>query len=308
MYPLEILRTCASNDFSNGLNSSFASSVNYGCDEVFGNMNAKEGVNQFPAPVELGGKTPIRTGFQSYSSMGNLEPNSWISTNSVNVSTDNPYSSGHFSNELSLSLATSQPSAINGSHVPDQCSEGWSILTSNIRVQISSSNTGNTCSNCKLFTRESRPVEFFNQWDQGWGKLPFGSSYPMEGRMCLMGPDGSPNVDSRFEVRVDPVQKRALEAKKTQLLTLLQVVDDRYNQCLDEIHTVVSAFHAATELDPRIHARFALQTISFLYKSLRERISNQILAMGAPIDSGGARETKDLLKLPISKSNGLSSN
>ncbi|KAF2304116.1 hypothetical protein GH714_027349 [Hevea brasiliensis] len=123
IYPLEVLRTYVPNDFSNGLNSSFASSVDYGCCEVFGDMNAKEEINRFAAPVEHSGKTPIRTGFQSYSSIGTLEPNSWISTNSVNVSTDNPYASCHFSNELSLSLATSQPSAINGSHVPDQCSE-----------------------------------------------------------------------------------------------------------------------------------------------------------------------------------------
>jgi hypothetical protein len=68
-------------------------------------------------------------------------------------------------------------------------------------------------------------------------------------------------------------------------------VDERYSQCLDEIHTVISAFHAATELDPQIHTRFSLQTISFLYKRLRERISNQILAMGAHLDSGDTIET-----------------
>ncbi|KAF2542488.1 hypothetical protein F2Q68_00028983, partial [Brassica cretica] len=32
-------------------------------------------------------------------------------------------------------------------------------------------------------------------------------------------------------------------------------VDDRYSHCGDEIHTVVSAFHAATELDPQLHTR-----------------------------------------------------
>lgn len=102
MYPLEVLRTYVSDDFSNGLNSSFASSVNYGCNEVFVHMNAKEDINRFPAPVELAGKAPLRTGFQSYSSMGNLEANNWISTNSVNLSADDPYRSSHFSNELSL--------------------------------------------------------------------------------------------------------------------------------------------------------------------------------------------------------------
>src|ERR1043165_8483180 len=49
---------------------------------------------------------------------------------------------------------------------------------------------------------------------------------------------------------------------------------------------VVSAFQAATELDPQLHARFTLQTMSFYYKSLRERISNQILALGDRTDLG----------------------
>ncbi|KAJ4870314.1 Homeobox protein ATH1 [Raphanus sativus] len=81
-------------------------------------------------------------------------------------------------------------------------------------------------------------------------------------------------------------QRRALEAKKTHLLGLLQMVDDRYSHCVDEIHTVVSAFHAATELDPQLHTRFALQTISFLYKNLRERISKKILMMGSVLERG----------------------
>ncbi|XP_010447305.1 PREDICTED: homeobox protein ATH1 [Camelina sativa] len=82
------------------------------------------------------------------------------------------------------------------------------------------------------------------------------------------------------------LQRRALEAQKTHLLDLLQMVDDRYSHCVDEIHTVVSAFHAATELDPQLHTRFALQTISFLYKNLRERICKKILAMGSVLERG----------------------
>ncbi|KAL0739351.1 hypothetical protein Bca4012_015561 [Brassica carinata] len=81
-------------------------------------------------------------------------------------------------------------------------------------------------------------------------------------------------------------QRRALKAKKTHLLNLLQMVDDRYSHCVDEIHTVVSAFHAATELDPQLHTRFALQTVSFLYKNLRERISKKILMMGSFLERG----------------------
>lgn len=70
-------------------------------------------------------------------------------------------------------------------------------------------------------------------------------------------------------------------------------MDNQYSQCLDEIHTVVSAFHAATELDPHIHAHFALQTVSFLYKDLRERISNHILAMGSNVNGPWSEEEKE---------------
>ncbi|KAL6528809.1 alpha,alpha-trehalase ath1 [Orobanche minor] len=76
-------------------------------------------------------------------------------------------------------------------------------------------------------------------------------------------------------------EREAVAARKKHLLALLQVVDDRYNQCMDEIHTVTSAFHAVTELDPDLHARFVLPTISFMYKNLRERISSHILALGS---------------------------
>ncbi|CAG7886449.1 unnamed protein product [Brassica rapa] len=88
-------------------------------------------------------------------------------------------------------------------------------------------------------------------------------------------------------------QRRALEAKKTHLLDLLQMVDDRYSHCVDEIHTVVSAFHAATELDPQLHTRFALQTVSFLYKNLRERISKKILMMGTVLERGKEKSQED---------------
>ncbi|KAF2543007.1 hypothetical protein F2Q68_00028979 [Brassica cretica] len=67
--------------------------------------------------------------------------------------------------------------------------------------------------------------------------------------------------------------------------------------CVDEIHTVVSAFHTATELDPQLHTRFALQTISYLYKNLRERISKKILMMGSGFRER-QREVSRRLNLP----------
>ncbi|XP_051151423.1 homeobox protein ATH1 [Andrographis paniculata] len=73
---------------------------------------------------------------------------------------------------------------------------------------------------------------------------------------------------------------RDAQSKKKHLMSLLQLVDDQHSQFLDEIHTVVSAFHAVTELDPNLHAHFALPTLSLMYKNLREKISCHILAVG----------------------------
>ncbi|XP_050215407.1 homeobox protein ATH1 [Mercurialis annua] len=278
MYPLEVF---GNYNFSNGLNSSISSSMRYGCDEVFGNVNAN----------------------------------------------DHVYGRCNFSNELSLSLATSQPSAINGTQIPDQCSEiSCSDVTrhcfkeSIVGSELSSSDSKELSLSCgsygagqfsqvisgsrylqvmqeilaqiARFSLENFDPMIFSAGGIKMGSnMSFSSSRPMERGMRLIGSD---DVDEGFESQIDPaLQKRAMEAKKTQLLTLLQVVDDRYSQCLDEVHTVVSAFHAATELDPQIHTRFALQTISVLYKGLRERISNQILAIGA---HEGAHETEGSLE------------
>ncbi|KAL8254386.1 hypothetical protein R6Q59_032607 [Mikania micrantha] len=94
--------------------------------------------------------------------------------------------------------------------------------------------------------------------------------------------------NNKFDHRFDPVlNSYGIKEKKKHLLALLEMVDERYNQCLDEIQTVISAFHAVTELDPQIHACFALRTVTFFYKNLRAKLSNHILSMGAsfnPLD------------------------
>ncbi|RAL37984.1 hypothetical protein DM860_000678 [Cuscuta australis] len=90
------------------------------------------------------------------------------------------------------------------------------------------------------------------------------------------------------------------ETKRKHLLALLQAVDDRYNQCMEELHMVVYAFHAATDLPHTIasapsttplHPHLALQTVTLWYKNLRDRIGTSILAMGS---HGGASEEKFL--------------
>lgn len=217
----------------------------------------------------------------------NVRSNGWISLNasselSLSLATTEPGVGSRTnipekSSEISISNATKEPSLGYGLRrpvYPDQCSNlisGSRYLQGiqEILAQIASYSLANLDFSTETRTRTNRP--FFST--QG---------------MQMTSPNELPGLDRSFSSQTESAsQKRAAVANRTKLLSLLQVVDDRYTQCLDEIHTVASAFHAATELDPQVHARFALQTISFLYKNLRERISNQILAMGASFDTVG---------------------
>ncbi|XP_039164229.1 homeobox protein ATH1 [Eucalyptus grandis] len=226
----------------------------------------------------------------------------WISSGNLNIHMGCAYFPPNSSNELSLSLASSKSSIINLPNISDQCSEisnaGASHHFSNERRAYKSGL--NSCNNKELsLCSASYGAPQLSQLIAG-SKYLSGiqeilaqiASYSLENlnKVSYVSSGlGSGTSKSQFssDCRVDEGQelevfgqRQEAEAKKAQLLTLLQVVDDRYNQCLDEIHTVISAFHAATELDPKIHTRFALHTISILYKNLRERISNYILAMG----------------------------
>ncbi|OWM86577.1 hypothetical protein CDL15_Pgr015612 [Punica granatum] len=219
---------------------------------------------------------------------GNLDPNGWwVSSEGMNIRPGNPYFSPNPTRELSLSLGTSQPSAISSANVMDQQSE----ISNNEMVDQTSCDS----QDISLQFRPYRPMQF---WELISGSKYLGAiqeilaqvaSYALENLDSVsylsggLGAGISNTVSSSCQdvFMVEPVGKvREIEGRKTQLLNLLQAVDDRYNQCLDEIHTVISAFHAATELDPKMHTRFALQTISILYKNLRERISSHILSMG----------------------------
>ncbi|KAF5748310.1 hypothetical protein HS088_TW04G00262 [Tripterygium wilfordii] len=310
MFPPQVLRNY---DCSNTSNPTFDTHVYYGHGEAH---------DKVPNTSVVPEKTLLRPGFESFSSMGNMDLIGWIPSNGVNVDVDNPYGSCKYNNELSLSLATSQPSVISGISITDQCSEVrcsemtrgclegtrlGSEQTSCCGKELSLSFSSNRTAQYSQVISGSRYLyviqeilaqivsyslenlghkRFFTGGIRAGENAPLSSRFSFEGGMPFMGYDEYPDANSMFEVEMEPAaRRRAMEAKKNQLLTLLQVVDDQYNQCLDEIHTVVSAFHAATELEPQVHARFALQTISSLYKSLRERISNQILAMGAHFDS-----------------------
>ncbi|KAJ4913768.1 Homeobox protein ATH1 [Raphanus sativus] len=194
-------------------------------------------------------------------------------------------------NELSLSLATD---------VSDECS-GMSLCAATKYTRIPSEQAS---SSTKDVSNNVSQVIFGSKYLHSVQEiLSHFATYSLNGiennPQCYFSSRGteSEGTNSAYENLNEFLdggsQRQALEAKKTHLLDLLQMVDDRYSHCVDEIHTVVSAFHAATELDPQLHTRFALQTISYLYKNLRERISKKILMMGSVLERGKEKSQED---------------
>ncbi|AES59277.1 putative transcription factor Homeodomain-TALE-BEL family [Medicago truncatula] len=276
---------------------------------TFGDNNSY--VNKFLKAQE----SNVGTEFMSYSPIGNIDPNGWQSSNVANL-TNLAYSSSNCSNELSLSLATSPTSV--------QCSE---ISCSDLTHSMNGTRSGleqASCSSMELSMSlgNDKHVKFspailgsrylaviqeilvqiatfsFENLDEinysGSGVRGRGNKSTSSNttkRRIGINRDESPMSEAYAD---SSLQRHAVESKQSQLLMLLQMVDSQYSQCLDEIHTVVSAFHAATELDPQIHAHFAVKTVSRLYKDLRERISKHILSMGSNFNSSWSEEDKEL--------------
>ncbi|KAL8499095.1 hypothetical protein ACS0TY_022172 [Phlomoides rotata] len=249
-------------------------------------------VTRFVSSQELVGRVVGRNEAPPVEPSGSYVQNTWGGLNS------NSLGSSRFSNELSLSLATSQPSVFL-----EQCSE-----TSLHNRQMVSKRASCSSRNVTLSSSSYKPPQhttllsgsrFVQAMQEILAEI---AGYALENvdDGVNVSRRGYQAIDSTNDIEEDGMavfqnkllQERNAEANKKHLLTLLQLVDDRYNQCLDEIHTVNSAFHAVTELDPNLHTRFALRTISFMYKNLRERISSHILAVGAHLNEGETREDK----------------
>ncbi|KAL3500690.1 hypothetical protein ACH5RR_039783 [Cinchona calisaya] len=313
VYPLETPRISVLND--NSQNPSAQNAEPTGA-------STKWDFNNFVAHPELAGMVMGRTGLQPFEPMMNLNPNEWITSENDNLDSDSPSGSSRLTKELSLSLSTLNTSTVSRTSIQDQRSQ---ICNSSSTYERCLGSEQTSCSrNLSLSFGSYRPVQL-SQFLSGsryihvmqeiladiatysLGSLDLmkspaigledrvdasisSSCTAVEGYPSALSDDFS-DASNSIRYQIDPiVQGQELERKKKQLLALLQVVDDRYNECLDNIHTVISAFHAVTELDPPIHARFALQTISFLYKNLHERISNHILAMGTYSSQGVARK------------------
>ncbi|XP_020224338.1 homeobox protein ATH1 isoform X1 [Cajanus cajan] len=287
-------------------NSLAASFEDCGYNEVPSKWNA----NKFPKAPEIDA-----TVCQPCSSIvGNLDPDEWPSANVANMS-NHAYHSSNFSKELSLSLATSttagqclEVSCSNVTPCVDGTMLGLEQASCSSSRELSMNMGGNKYVQFSPEVLESRYLvgiqeilaqiarysfENLEQLNYSAASNRSGgnkstSAFSLKRRILI-----DHNANSVYEARAEsPLQSHATESKKGQLLTLLQLVDNRYSQCLDEIHTVVSAFHAATELDPQIHSHFALQTISILYRDLRERIINYILAMGSTFDNSCSEENE----------------
>uniref|UniRef100_A0A1D1ZF00 Homeobox protein ATH1 n=1 Tax=Anthurium amnicola TaxID=1678845 RepID=A0A1D1ZF00_9ARAE len=88
-----------------------------------------------------------------------------------------------------------------------------------------------------------------------------------------------PSGEIRSHDRMDfLLQREEPKTKKTELISMLNMIDHGYDKCMDQIQNVVTAFREATNSsNAQLPARFALRSISILYKNLRERITSQLL-------------------------------
>ncbi|KAL0297226.1 UNVERIFIED_CONTAM: Homeobox protein A [Sesamum radiatum] len=268
-YPFEFAQTAVACNSSNVVNSSFET-MSYGYEGVPFDTSTRWDFSKFINPPEPVGRVT-----------GSCPLSEWMVTEQEALNS-NSRGSSRFSNELSLSLATSEPSVVHGSSILEQCSESSSGVTS-----YSLHNTHDRVHAMQEILAEIAGYALENIEQMSYSANRIGDGVNVSFSSSLDG-------ENTFMYQNNILQERTAESKKKHLLALLQVVDERYNRCLDEIHTVTSAFHAVTELDPNLHARFALPMISFMYKNLRERISSHVLAVGAHISKGEATEETSL--------------
>ncbi|KAF5201013.1 Homeobox protein ath1 [Thalictrum thalictroides] len=284
-----------------------------------GPLDGRWGFEGFLGPQELTGKSHIQAVCPPHRFIGSSSQHELDASNTSNTSLNHTYGYYIPNSELSLSLATCQPSLTNVSTVLDQSSElSCSAVTdrSLCGTGFSSERSSDNRNGLSLNLSYYKPVHFSHllsgskylnvvqqiltdvtnyslenvEYQSGSLENPSNLLYSSnwrEDRVTIAV--GSDEPYSSVETR-SIMQRQNVEAKKAQLLILLQAVDTKYNQCLDEIHTVVSTFNAATELDPQTHTRFALNTVSLLYKSLRQRIANQIMMIGEAFNNCGRED------------------
>ncbi|XP_073129577.1 homeobox protein ATH1-like [Henckelia pumila] len=292
-YPLQYPKTTVPNNSSNLVCSSFEN-MNCGYGSSPFDANTKWDFHKFTNPV-LFGTSVGRNGTEISA------PNEWLGMNSC--------SPGVSHSELCLSLSTCPRSVAPGTSIQEQCSEMSSVTSYALHGKhVGIEQTSCSSDNLSLSSNSDKPLQlsllsgsrFFQAIQEILAEIAryallsysstcihngISSSCPSGRRISAL--DFSDGNDRGCGVIFqNKLIQRGAEAKKRHLLALLEVVDDQYNQCLDEAHTVISAFHAVTQLDPNMHARFALPTISSMYENLRERISCHILEISSNLTEG----------------------
>lgn len=240
LYSSEVLSDFVSND--NNSNSRFPATMNCGQD---GFITNQWDIHKFSAPLELIGKTSDF--HQPY------DPNGWISPdNNASLDTVQSYGSSKFNNELSLTLATSQPSVITEMIIPGQCSNSSCSAvphnSSNDETMLVSEQTSCNSEDLSLSFGSHRPLQLsqvilgskylsgvqeilaqiasfslekidHSSYLMNSGSLA-GSNTPFSS-MSLM----DSTLDGRLEGETDPgLQRRAVETKRARMLALLQMV------------------------------------------------------------------------------------
>ncbi|MQL84505.1 hypothetical protein Taro_017012 [Colocasia esculenta] len=345
--PTEEIRTFISNNSCNTFNSSLSASDNcaYGVEDDTELLVSKRDMNMNSQNFrwncdEMMGQQVLlsrtmTTVRPSYHVMSSSDA-AWIPSKST-LNSGDQYTYCMPSNELSLTLGSSQLSIMNIRNIPDQCSEiscsGITQVTSKdnryrdaTELQVSSQflrhsendvglgmglemrhnlpssedlsldcgSSGHVhFSHLMLTSRylnvaqqilaEVTNYALENQSDlndslariESETRDPFSSISQGESPDELQHPSGETKSQSHMELLL---QRQIPKTKKTELISMLQMIDQGFNKCMDQIQNVVSAFREATNSGTApLPARFALHSISILYKSLRERITSQIL-------------------------------
>ncbi|KAK1367879.1 Homeobox domain-containing protein [Heracleum sosnowskyi] len=293
----------SNNNFDTG-RSSRGTFGNHGDEETHANIRSKRNLHNIVAP-QFAGPVPERTEYEPFRIVGNMDQSRWISAENKSMSSDYTSGSSKYSNELSPSHSISQPTVVCTTF-PEHCSEiscsGSEQASCNINnfspnfsyqpVQLSCLLSGSRfLTGLQEILSELATYCFGNPGSLSYFASRTGSRINVP---CFSSQDAERsytrmNPDSSHDGNYLTVRGQDVETRKN-LLDLLQMVDNQHNHCLDEIHKVISAFHSVTELDPHIHAHFALQTVDTLYKNLRERISKSVLALGARLHEGGRKE------------------
>ncbi|GAA0173006.1 homeodomain transcription factor [Lithospermum erythrorhizon] len=313
-YPSRVAEDIGENDYS-ALTQSIGNTgntLNVGYEGVPIDLSTRWDFNEVANPPNL---TGFITGSTAPQLTGNIPSDGgWMPSENAGLSSDSPPgSSSRFNNELSLTLATSHPSIFGLTGIQDQFVSHSSISDHSLKNQHlvhkeTLCNLGDA-SSCLIYNRPAQISQFYsgsrylNVMQEIFADFAnFSLNHLNKMSSPAIGPFTGENgyeLPNDTDPRGCSSMKHSsrdwdLECKKKQLLGLLRVVDEEYNRLVDEMYTIISAFHAVAELDPQTHARFALQTVSFFYKNLRERISNLILAMEAACVSskGSPRDEK----------------